>query len=342
MHTAMRFFFARCLPALAAVTAACSSAAAQQQPILVKGVVRDSATGRQLEGVIVTLGAAAGNRVARTDEAGGFAFSRVAAGAYPISFRRLGYEASERSLDVHAGMDSIIVEMRRVASLDTVRVRATNQGIYGVVGTAHDLRPLAAAVVQVFGHEKTSTDSSGHFFISIKNPGPYLVRATFPGYEDQAVSVVVRQNEGVEMALLLDSATTPQSHRWAGAYMDLADRMIARKPSSAMVTASELRESGQSGLVDALRGSPSFQKSVLRVGGSACVFVDGVPQPGMSVEAFNALEIEAVEAYTRSSDGSNNLARRWPRGFPCAPTGESNAGASSNDLVQWIVIWLKR
>jgi hypothetical protein len=329
---------------LTAVSAAVAAPrpVAGQQPVTVKGTVRDSVSGRPLAGAIVGLGPTGTARTTRTDDAGDFAFSKVGPGTYPLIIKRLGFEARARSLNVHDGMDSVVVALRRVAALDTVRVRATSQGIFGAVGTADSLRPLRSAVVQVIGgSSKTSVDSTGHFYVPIKTPGTYLVRAMAAGYRTQTMSVTVHRDDGVEIALLLDSATTPQSNRWESAYADMADRIVARRNSSAIVSASELRETGYAGIVDALRRSPSFNKAVIRVGPTACVFVDGEPKPGFSIDAFDATQIEAIEAYTASSDGTGNLARRWPRGFPCAPTGEG-ATVAGNDVIRWIVIWLKR
>jgi hypothetical protein len=328
--------------AAAVATLFCARVVAAQQAVTLRGSVRDSVSGRPLGGAIVGLGFTGGDRATRTDDAGEFAFSRVPVGSYSMTVKRLGYEPFVRSIDVRPGMDSVSVALTRVFTLDTVRIRATNQGIYGAVGTAHDLRPLRSALVQVLGGSgKISVDSSGHFYIPIKTPGAYMIRAMSRGYVTQTMSVTVRRDEGVEIALLLDSAATPESNRWDGAYADLADRMTARRNSSAIVSASELRETGYTGLVDALRRSPSFNKAVLRIGGTACVFVDGQPKPGFSLDVFDATEVEAIEAYTASSDGTGTLARRWPRGVPCPSTGEGVV-AGGNDVIRWIVVWLKR
>jgi hypothetical protein len=124
---------------------------AAQQQVSVRGHVRDSASGRPLGGAIVAFGANGAERITRTDDAGDFAFTKVAVGSYPLTVRRLGYEPVARVIDVREGMDSIAIAMNRVSTLDTVRIRATSQGISGVVGTSSDLRPLPSAKVQVLG-----------------------------------------------------------------------------------------------------------------------------------------------------------------------------------------------
>jgi hypothetical protein len=311
-----------------------------QQSVTVTGVVRDAASTRPLIGAVVSLKAVGNARTTRTDETGTFTFSKVVPGAYSLSVRRLGYEQVNQTVDVRAEMQAADVSMTRVAMLDTVRVRATAQGIYGGVGTAKDLRPVAGAVVQIAGGSKTAVDSAGHFFIPIKSPGAYVLRAEAPGYEPYTMSVTVPHDEGVEVALLLDSATGPRSHMLAAAFADFSERLRVRRNSSAIVPRAELTRTGDRQLLGAIRSSPSFNRVALRFGPSACVFVDGRPRPGVSLGAYDPSEIEAVEVYTASSEASGTLARSWPRNFPCADTGMPTV-SGGRDLVMWVVIWLK-
>jgi hypothetical protein len=226
--------------------------------------------------------------------------------------------------------------------LDTVRVRATRQGIYGAIGTAHDLKPLPTATVDVFGiARKVPVDSLGHFYIPVKTPGAYMMRATAPGFDAQTMSVTVQRDEGSEVALLLDSATGPASHMLEAAFADFYDRMLVRRRTSAIIPRAELTRDGDRQLLGAIRRSPSSLKVVMRFGDSACVFIDGQPRPGVSVNALDPSDIEAVEAYAAGAEASGTLNRRWPHGFPCAPTG-GPAVTPGNDVVHWVVVWTKR
>jgi hypothetical protein len=318
-----------------------SAARALAQGVAVSGVVRDSAAGQPLLGAIVTLGIGPSARVTRTDDRGAFAFANITPASYALGVRRLGYQPTSQTVDVTAQMSPIAIALSRVAMLDTVRVRATAQGIYGGVGGARDLRPLTAARIQVIGATgKLSVDSTGHFFVPIKTVGAYVVRAEAPGYAPQTVSVTVRPGEGVEAALLLDSATTPASHALAAAFADFNTRMLVRKNPSAIVPRSELTGTGYERLLDAVLHAPSFTRAALRIGPTVCVFVDGRPRAGTSLLSFESAEIEAVEAYPATSDASETLAKSWPRGFPCADTGLPKVGGG-RDLVQWVVVWLK-
>jgi hypothetical protein len=312
------------------------------QTVTVSGVVRDAASAQPVIGAVITLGVGDGARSTRTDETGSFVFARVIAGNYLLAVRRLGYQPATQPADVRAGMQPIAITVDRVASLDTVRIRATAQGIYGAVGTSHDLRPLPAAEVQVVGvSRKLQIDSTGHFFAAIRTPGVYIVRATLPGYAPQTVSVTVRHDEGVEVALLLDSATGPVSHALQSAFADFNSRILMRRNSSAIIPRSELTQGGDHQLLDAVRRSRSFLNVGIRIGQTACVFVNGEPRPGVSLNAFDPAEVEAVEAYTPGSEPSGTLGRRWPHGVPCADTGMPSV-SGGRDVVQWMVIWLKQ
>ena len=48
-------------------------------------------------------------------------------------------------------MPPVIVRLRRIAMLDTVKVRATKQGLFGVVASASDLHPLPNAQLKIMG-----------------------------------------------------------------------------------------------------------------------------------------------------------------------------------------------
>jgi hypothetical protein len=168
-----------------------------------------------------------------------------------------------------------------------------------------------------------------------------MVRATAPGFAAQMMTVTVRHDAGSEVALLLDSATGPASHMMEAAFADFSDRMLVRRRASAVIPRAELTRDGDHQLLGAIRRSSSFVNAVLRFGEYACVFVDGQPRPGLSVNALDPADIEAVETYAFGAEASGTLGRRWPRGFPCAPTG-GPAVASGSDVIHWVVIWTKR
>jgi len=290
--------------------------------------------------VIVSVGGPDG-RTTRTDEAGQFLIARVDTGQYTLQLRRLGY--LPRSVGVHVTEQGlrVEVELHGITTLDTVRVRAARQAIYGVVGAAADLRPLPGSAIQILGESVRTlrADSSGRFFAPA-SPGTYLVRARAEGFAPRTVSVTLSPGDGAELALLLDTARAGSQRAIEAAYSDFRDRMLRRGLQSALVPRSELLRHGNGTMINLLRAAPSFGRKVLRVGPYACVFVDGRARPGLSVNAIDPSGVEAIEVYTRRGERSGTLLARWPRGFPCADTGMPPPQGPED--MYWVVIWTAR
>jgi Carboxypeptidase regulatory-like domain len=339
----------RLAAALLLVALVAPTARAQTLPAL-SGIVQDPASSRAIIGALVTLSTATDVRSTRTDETGSFLFAKLPPGTYQLSVRRLGYDPSSQTVSI-AGDTRVTVSLTRLATLDTVRVRAAAQGIYGVVARAHDLQPLPNATVQIFGTSvgQISTDSAGRFFYSVQTPGPYLVRGKAPGLAGQTVSVTVQPHDGVEVALLLDSAEADVPGIEM-AFADFRSRLMRRRNGSAVVPRTELLTLGNGGVVSSLVRAQSFSAKSLRFTDVACVFVDGAPRPGLSANAVAAEDVEAVEVYTGDAERSGTLAERWPKNVPCGNTGAPHATErkitpggrdAPSDIVRWIVIWLK-
>jgi hypothetical protein len=331
---------ARLVPALAFGLAIASPLLAQGS---VGGVVRDAVSNRPLIGAIVTLRVPGGPRVTRTDEDGVFVFARVPFGTHGLGVQRLGYDPAQRTVDVGSDPVDVSIAMARIAQLDTIRVRAAKQAIYGVVGTAATLEPIRHATIQIIGtgFSRLRVDSTGHFFAEIRTPGVYLVRANASGYSSGTVSVTVPLNDGVEVAMLLDT-TSGADHVLAHAFADFQERVIRLRPmGSAMVGRGELTRYDDDNLTTAIMRSPSFAKKALRFTDEACLFVDGRPRPGVSLQAIDPLDVEIVEVYTNYGDASLTLTNRWPRGMACGATGMPKA-SGNKELIKWVTVWLKR
>jgi len=329
------------LPAILLALPLASQSAAQQQATLT-GVVSDAVSARPLIGAIVALRAPSGARSTRTDETGAFVFARVPRGTYSLSVQRLGYEPVLRTIEVAFENEPLLISLTRITVLDTLRVRAARQAIYGAVGTARDLKPLAHATVQVIGASgvgKITVDSSGHFFVPIRTPGAYLIRASASAYEANTVSVTVPPNDGVEVALLLDTATAT-SNRLEIAFADFQERVNRRRLFAAIIPRKELLRNGDTDMLTAIRSSPSFIAKNLRFSQTACVFVDGRARVGVSLQYLDPQAVEVVEVYSRSGEASGTLERSWPPGQPCGDTGMTRV-ASGSDIVVWVSFWLK-
>ncbi|HYC52384.1 MAG TPA: carboxypeptidase-like regulatory domain-containing protein [Gemmatimonadaceae bacterium] len=332
-------------PGLVAILCALGvGTASAQEAATIEGRVQDAATARPLQGAIVTLRPQQGiPQSTRTDEMGRFSFSQVAGVTYSLGVQRLGYEPALRTIDASVAVAPIVVTMTRMQQLDTIRVRAARQAIYGAVGRAKDLQPLTHAYVQLLGASATNripVDSTGHFFIPVRSPGPYLVRATARDYEATSVSVIVPANDGAEVAMLLDTATAT-NHRLELAFAEFRDRMIRAGTFAAVVPRTELTRNAEADLLTALQLSPSFVKKNLRFGETACVFVDGRARVFQSLKSVDPADVEAVEVYSARDERSGTLQRMWPRNMPCAETGIGRR-APGTDVVYWVSIWRKQ
>jgi hypothetical protein len=320
-----------------------SVARAQTEPTL-GGVVIDAGTSRPIIGAIVTLVAQPSPQTTRTDGTGSFSFFKIASGEFRLTVRQLGYEPADQTVRVDS-TKRVTISMNRLTTLDTVRVGASAQAIYGVVAMAHDLRPLSNATVQVFGTSvgQVTTDSGGRFFYSVRTPGAYFVRAKGPRGGSQTVSVTVPQHEGIEVALLLDSVPPRGAGMLEMAFSDFRSRVLRRGIGSVIVPRQELLRNGNVNLMTALATSPSFAASGLRFSDAACVFVDGIARSSASVNLIDAAEIETVEVYSAEAERSGTLAMNWPRAALCPNTGmpRSGGGIASKGIVKWVVIWLK-
>src|SRR5262252_11037232 len=146
----------RIIVALSAVLAFALRAGAQTPGHLIRGTVRDSATGQELSGAVIELaGPPPSTRtVTRSDQRGTFQFSRAADGRYRLSVRLIGFAESARDVDVNGRDVSVTIALTSTTQrLDTVRVRAAVTAVYGVVGTSSGLHPVADAAIQIIGSQ---------------------------------------------------------------------------------------------------------------------------------------------------------------------------------------------
>lgn len=356
----------RLVGAVAAILAGLAGSASleAQGARTIRGVIRDSSTNQPLAGALVDLRSPTLRLTDRTDEEGNFRIRGVTQGTYQLSVLRIGYTESRSQVEVTVRDIEIAVAMRPAPQrLDAFRVRGDISAIYGMVGTLPDLLPLSGARVQVIGAQKeVTTDSTGGFFIPVSEPGTYMVRMTREGYAERFFPIEVPRGRAVDASRMLDPGTAPAKGMDV-LYVDLDQRLRSRSTgSSAIVNGAEIRRAGNQ-LIEALRSTESFNARGLRFAQTACLYVNGLPRPGASIDMFRPEEIESVEVYgvsgTGTGDRSRILERSWPSGAPCGPTGFTRmvgaaAGSGMNSregnplgpiqagIVRYVVIWLRK
>jgi hypothetical protein len=309
---------------------------------LVTGLVRDSATGHPLAGTVVTL---AGNngyqQSVPTEQNGTFRFTKAFPASYTLSARRLGYSPWSNTIHADENSKPFTISMAHLSTIDTVIVRP-GTGIYGEVGTLRTLQPLRDADIQIIGvGTRLKTDASGRFFLPLRNPGTYVVRARVNGYELKTVSVLVNKDETADLMILMDSSSTKPSNAYEMAWNNFSDRARLRGSRSAIVSRLEILQNGNVGLMEAIERASSVSSKNLRFGPTLCLFVDGLPASTTTIGSIDAESIEAVEVYTSDprSDETHSLARA-SRGSECHATGLPGTNAPDSDVIKWVVVWL--
>ena len=311
---------------------------ADAQRVTVAGVVRDSATDRPIGGAIVEIASADRRYAIRSDEDGRFQIFDVTLGPYRAVVRRIGYSQVAREIVVTSGMKELHVELAPIPqALREVQVRGEGTGIYGLVGSASDLKPIPGAQVYVAGaRDSALTDSAGAYYLDVKRPGNFVVRVRAPGFADQLFIVDVKRNQVADGSALLDVG---ESRRVPPIlWKDLDQRLSWRTANqTALVTGSELRRAGTS-VTSSLSASGTMVAKGLRIGPGACIFVNGQARPGFPLDAIRPEEITAIEVYSPRTDAAKLLIADWPKNMKCSATGLTNAGAPN---VLYVVIWTK-
>jgi hypothetical protein len=322
------------------ITTAEGLQAQQSRPRVLRGVTRDSATGVPVAGALVQVRADSVFRTERSDDAGNFRFSLPSA-TYRVTVLRIGYAERVMSFALGDRDTSLIIPMRSVATaLDASRIVAGVPAIYGVVARLPDLLPIAGATVHVMGATKTvATDSAGRFFIDVGRPGNYLVRMTRDGFGEMLFPVEVPPARAVEASRMLEPSTRKPVPGMEHLFVAVDERLRSKGYNAALIPASELKASGGATLLEALPGARSMTLKGLRVGGGACIYLNG-HTTSMPLEAIDVNEVEAVEVYAGRGDVTATL--KW---LGCRSTtrgGRGSGVARSPEMVTSIVIWLKR
>jgi hypothetical protein len=302
-------------------------------------------------------------RQAVSDSAGRFRFDRVGRGAHRLRVLQVGYEPTERDIEVGDAGVEVSITMRRLPfALDTARIVAHQTGVFGTIIARAAFLPVPQATVslmKVRGSQTTGPD--GRFEFMNLREGAYVVYARAPRFLPRILSIFVPADSAVELAVTLDSMSAPRAKRLALplAEFDTRVKFMARS-RAALVPRQELAGHENRGVGDALRYSLSFMKTGLVLDdGIACLFVNGRPRPAAIANDYDVSQVESVEVYGLRADWSQTL--RWSSGVPCgrpevgtravpgggagAPVGLQRGAASRrapmDNLVRAVVIWLK-
>lgn len=146
----------------------------------ISGQVVDAVTNAPLAGVTLSVGV--GNITTTTANDGRFSVSGIAAGAYSLSFTRLGYTTKS--------IAAVLVTAGATADLQIVTLikAASAVSIFGKVSDSVTSQPIVGASVTVLGvNANATTDSTGSYRIEGLTIGSATLRFSAVGYASSAV-----------------------------------------------------------------------------------------------------------------------------------------------------------
>ena len=332
------------------------------QPVAAQVIVRGTVSnesGRPLEQSQVTLDPQGANRQVRTNAEGQFSFLGVPPGQHVVRVLRVGFTPETRPVVVASENVTVDVTLKRVQVLDTVAVIAKRTGLYGSVISSDSLTPVPGARVEIIGARKAdSTNSSGTFNFPDLKGGSYIVRVKHPFFESRNFPVVIPDNGGTELDVVVERGRVSRDQHMEMFYREMDSRLTYRGPHTAFVTREELKGREKMNLDAAVQLAPEFAKKAMLIMSDVCVYVDGVARPGATLRDFSPEDVEAVEFYGETwrnilespgravaqMDPTGSLRDRWPPRTPCGlplSPGEERA-SKSNVKVMFAVVWLRR
>ena len=317
------------------------SVAAQQGVTSLQGVVRNE-TGRPVEQAQILLDPGGGQRELRTDRDGAFRFVGVAPGEHRLRVMRIGFQMRDTSVVVGAGSQTdVVISLNRLTSLSEVTVRAAAMGVYGVVLERDSLKPIDGAHIELLGARAgDTTDATGAFAMGNARPGTYMLRVSHPMFDTRMLSVRVPPDSGIGIDIVLKPGRMPLPNSLEFGLKDMAQRIqwVTGGGNAAIVGRDELRNHG-SALEMALKFAPNVMRRGLVIDEKACLFIDGVARPLVTVSAIDADQIETIEIYGSRGDITGTLAKMWPRGAIC---GNPSARSAPGNRAQFVSIWMRR
>jgi hypothetical protein len=332
------------------------------------GTVRDE-LGQPVRQALVVLDAETAPLRARTGDDGRYRIDRVPLGGHDLQVVRIGFRPHRSRLIVTEPGVTVDVTLNALPTpLDTIAVRVSRGGIHGIVVTRgmsllpHEPRPLRGAVVEVLDTPfRATTGADGRFSLGQVAEGAYSLLVRIDRYQSRIVPTYVPPEGGIDLNVVLDSTIADWQRREDMELREISRRLREATNPSAFVSAAELAVPEGTTLKDALRDAPSaLSRGLLLRDEITCIYVDGVPRPGMTARDFLAEDVHAVEVYGINARGGTEApARPWQMGTFCGsgtrqgplapmtaaedlPRGYRGGGPQMDNIARVAVIWLKR
>lgn len=325
--------------ALSVAGTAAKAQVAREQVLAGRVVGPDS---QSVAGATVRVMQGATTHVVRTDDAGRYRVGGMADGQWTAAVQAVGFVSFfERFAFAGPSMEREFRLKRVQTELDPVLVEGNWSGVRGFVSDDRDLATLAGARITVVSKtgERLETDSSGRFELERPAGSVVMLRVEREGYARRLVKVEVPERGAARLVVRMDTLYEPRND--FADWQDMQERLRTADNRSAFVGREEIEAMGAKGLGPALAATPSVTRSAIVVDSRACVFVNGVPKPEVTVAALSTMDVDFVEVYMKDSNMLRTLNARWPQGSLCGQPTDEMFTFGRDTYAQAVLVWTR-
>ena len=185
-----------------------------------------------------------------------------------------------------------------IASSQTMTVR-------GIVKDSGSNDPLVGANVYITGTSLgTATSDEGKYNIANVNPGTYMLKASYIGYESKELEITVIAGEELVQDFELDYATiegkTIQVTAQARGQMDAINKQLKAKSIKNIISSDRIQELPDANAAEAVARVPGV--SIRREGGEGNKVVIRGLSPKYNKVTVNGTNLASTDADDRSTD----------------------------------------
>ncbi len=300
-----------------------------------------ASSGGSVDNAVIRVSRGGTIHLSEGEKDGDFRVEGLDAGRWQVSIRREGFAPLVAAIEIPAnGLRRDFTLLEAEGTLDSGLVAAGWTGVRGLVSDARGSDGLAGATLRLMGSDSVaSTDSTGRFAIALPAGKSFILRTGRTGYATRLVTGKVPTSGYLIVEVPLDTTEDASRDYWI--WRDLERRLRYATPRAARMTRAEVLATGATSLGSALDAAPAVAGRGMVVTNGACLFVDGLPRPGATVDAIRAGDVEFVEAYPEGTDLTRTLASRWPPNAVCGHGSLSGRTTDPRRSAQFVVVWLR-
>jgi hypothetical protein len=300
-----------------------------------------SAAGGAVDRPVVRVSQGATIHLSEGEDDGDYRVEGLGAGRWQVSVRREGFAPLIAEIEMPArGLRRDFTLVEREERLDAELVASGWSGVRGVVTDSRGSTALPGASLRLMGSDAiASTDSTGRFALPLPAGRDFILRIGRIGFETRLLTGRIPETGYLAVEIPLDTTDEEGSDYWI--WRDLERRLMYATPRAALMTRTEVARTRAASLGSAIEAGRSVGGRGLVVTTGACLFVDGLPRPGATVDAIRAEDVEFVEVYPAGTDLTRTLASRWPANAVCGHGNLAARPADPRRAALFVAVWLR-